>query len=115
MVSVDNRIYRRRYNLSFSLHAAVARLEPEKQDEVLDMAERDDMSVRQVRDVVRSMGSKSSSNLDNPLGVTRAMQIKVRALSLTEKDWLELNKGERLKAIEHFNEARSHMDYLENL
>lgn len=48
---------RRRPNLSFSHHREVARLEPRDQDRLLERAERDDLSVVALRDLVRDLGA----------------------------------------------------------
>lgn len=45
-------IERRRESLSFSLHKEVARLTPEQQDEILDLAEKEKLSSREVKALV---------------------------------------------------------------
>jgi N6-adenosine-specific RNA methylase IME4 len=44
---------RRRDNISFSGHAEVAPLEPKKQDEILDKAEQNNLSSRDIRELVK--------------------------------------------------------------
>lgn len=57
---------RRRENLSYSHHAEVAPLSPEKQDLVLKRAERDCLSVRQVREEVRRIQEEEAEKEFGP-------------------------------------------------
>lgn len=51
---------RRRESVSFSKHAEVAPLDPEDQDRVLEKAEKENLTVRQVRDEVKAIrGTKT--------------------------------------------------------
>lgn len=52
-VCKEFQISRRREKLSFKHHAEVQALEPEKQDEILDQAEREELTTRQVRELVK--------------------------------------------------------------
>jgi len=48
-------ISRRREKLSFGIHQEVAPLEPQQQDEVLDLAERENLSVKEVRKLIKEL------------------------------------------------------------
>lgn len=54
---------RRRDNLSYSIHQAVAGLEPKDQDKLLDLAEKNGLSVLEVRNKVRAL---KYAQLDTP-------------------------------------------------
>lgn len=57
---------RRRPELGFSIHAEVAPLSPADQDSVLAQAAADDLSVREVREIVRAIQGKASKHRPVP-------------------------------------------------
>ena len=72
-------LYRRRYNLSWSHHLEVAALPSEQQDKLLDKAEKEGLSVHNLRRRVRELKNEATSEkikiISPPLGKYRTVVV----------------------------------------
>lgn len=104
---------RRRVNLSFSHHAEVASLEPAEQDRLLDLAEKDQLSLRALRLAIRPAlgtgggGTASGESTPPPpafeldaVGLNEAADALERSSATTPKGLAKVAVTAYLKAVQ---------------
>lgn len=103
---------RRRLELSFRSHAAVAVLEPDEQDEILDMAVRDGLNSDEVRRVKRALQGKDRSRKEAEWATDRATDYLRHT---PPRLWTTVIMVKLIKPLRDLTDAGSYREFLREL